>query len=461
MKAFLDNLRKNPPTIGVVGDICIDEYYQYSSIEISPEAPIPVYKSNNDKFISRPGMAANVAYQLNKFAPAYLFSFLTDHAVDVFFENGIRIGSKSSQYVKHIPIKRRFYHEEHQLSRWDIEQDNYGTPTPRLKQIQTSIFEAYDKLNAQINIISDYNKGFFNDYNKKIWLKNFTLVDPKNGPASYWEGCTVFKPNAKEAKMLTGEDKAEHQLNILLKETKAQYVIITQGGDGVIGKSQIGESFKFKPNTAIKANSVIGAGDCFVAMLALAISQDLSIEECIEIAFKAGGLYVQRKHNQPLTYDELLGLADPIMAKFVEPESLSHVKNLVFTNGCFDFGLTKGHVCYLQEAKKFGDKLVVAINSDDSVKKNKGENRPLLPLDDRMHIVAALDCVDYVISFNESTPLELIERIKPSLIVKGGDYQAQNVVGKHICPVKIIETINCVSTSQKINYFLQTAQFLQ
>lgn len=456
IKTFLDKIRQNPPEINVVGDVCIDEYYEINSVDISPEAPIPVYKSKSNKYISRPGMAANVAYQLSKFAKSYLFSFTNDHAVDVFFEHSLHLGVSFhgfSKYIKHIPIKKRFYSGDHQLYRWDIEKDNYGSTIELIKELRNRIYEDYSRSKAKINILSDYSKGFFDDYNKQMWLKNCSIVDPKMGHPSRWEGCTIFKPNAKEARELTGETNPENQLDDLLQKTKAKYVIITQGGDGVIGKSQT-ESFHYKPYDDVKVNSVIGAGDCFVAMLALAYSQEMDIKDCVELAYKAGSIYVQKKYNEPVNYYDLLALDDPIGAKFVEPEDLAHVKNLVFTNGCFDFGLTKGHVRYLQEAKKLGNKLVVALNSDASVKKNKGANRPYMNLDERKNIIAALDCVDYVISFDEKTPYELLEEIKPSLIVKGGDsYKAEDVVGYGKYPVKIIDYIECVSTTDKINFF--------
>jgi len=140
----------------------------------------------------------------------------------------------------------------------------------------------------------------------------------------------------------------------------------------------------------------------------------------------------------------------------VSPESLiDRDYKLVFTNGVFDAGLTLGHIRYLQQAKKQGDKLVVAINSNDSTRRIKGTNRPVLPLEERKLIVAALEFVDYVLDFDEDTPLDLIKKINPDLIVKGGDYKIENIVGNEICPIFIADKIDCVSTSKKIEKLIK------
>jgi D-beta-D-heptose 7-phosphate kinase/D-beta-D-heptose 1-phosphate adenosyltransferase len=204
-------------------------------------------------------------------------------------------------------------------------------------------------------------------------------------------------------------------------------VVITHGGEKVVGVWR-DEFFDYRPNRPVHVESVIGAGDCFAAVFAMAVGYGFTIAESAEIAWNAGAVYVQRKMNRPIIPAEVSW--DGI----VDPEHLaSRDFKLVFTNGCFDV-LHEGHLHLLRFAREKGDKLVVALNTDDSVKRLKGEERPIKPLDQRLAVVAALDCVDFVVAFPEDTPLEVIQKIQPDVLVKGADYRPENIVGVDIVP---------------------------
>jgi D-beta-D-heptose 7-phosphate kinase / D-beta-D-heptose 1-phosphate adenosyltransferase len=442
-KKFLD-LEKNKVKIGVAGDAMIDEYYNVHVKKISPEFPIPVMASEHENSIEQPGGAANVAYQFQDFnADVSLISFLDQNAKEFFISKGLNV-SLSVEIDSKIPRKKRFYSDGFPTYRWDVENKLYG-----LKDIEyycnklknKSFDQKFDCL-----IFSDYEKGvFYNEWPQELIKKYpLTIVDPKSIDIEKWKGCSVFKPNAKEAFEITGKSNLLDAGKFLRDNLECDSVVITNAGENVlIISNQISE---IKPEKRINARSVIGAGDCFVAFLSLALAKGFSIEESVEISWKAGLNYVQNKYNQPLKKNIFL---DNLEQKKLTPDFSQRDYKLVFTNGCFDGGLTAGHIECLKFAKQQGDKLIVAINSDNSIKKLKGQERPFVPLDQRIKIVSALEFVDYVVSFEEDTPFELIKKIQPDIIVKGGDYNIEDVVGNQFAEVRICPKYDCLSTTQK------------
>jgi rfaE bifunctional protein nucleotidyltransferase chain/domain len=195
--------------------------------------------------------------------------------------------------------------------------------------------------------------------------------------------------------------------------------------------------FEYKHDHKEHAVSVIGAGDCFAAFLAMGYVHGFAVAECAEIAFKAGTAYVKYKYNHPISCYELLRSEDPIKAKYLQPSKGS---KLVFTNGCFDL-LHPGHIELLRFAKSKGERLVVALNSDESIRRLKGSSRPIMPLVDRMQMIANMDCVDHVTSFDEDTPYECIKKIQPNVLIKGADYEINQIIGADLveevyrCPI--------------------------
>lgn len=453
MQKFIDilnNLKKLK--IAVVGDGMIDEYYYVSANRISPEFPIITLSSyNQTPDYALPGGAANVCNQFMHFdIDVHYFGFVDANLYNVL--SNYKINIKNAQWLggkAHIPIKRRLYNGQFPFCRWDIELPNYGIDT----DVQYSEFDKL-KNNYDLVIFSDYNKGLFNNVSSVAEFLGDTpfLVDPKKGPIEKWYGCNIFKPNYNEAKELSGLTDWKEQCSYFKEKLNCEAVVITNSGNGVFGLDKNGY-FKHSPNKCLPFESVIGAGDCFMAFLAMAYASNTDVNDAAAFAYEAGTVYVQNKHNKPVSKYDLIKYVDPIAAKFVEPDFLKNRDyKLVFTNGCFDLGLHKGHLECLSKAKQFGDKLVVAINSDASVQALKGKKRPIVELAERMSYIAALEFVDFVISFDEETPYELIKTIQPDIIVKGGDYKPEDVSGHDLVEkVVIIPLVENKSTTDRIN----------
>ena len=427
--------------IGVIGDAMVDEYFNVKVKKISPEFPIPVMHSDTDDSQDFPGGAANVAYQFKNFnTKVNLISFLDKPADSSFSLKGIntamcvRIDSK-------IPRKRRFYSDDFPTYRWDVEQPNYGLG----HDLNRKCFDLYEKIWCAVDyfdvlIFSDYDKGVFSKYLDLLIPESpISIVDSKSCDLDRWHGCTVFKPNKQEALACSGCSNINDAGKWLLDKLKCKAVVITQAGEGVTVFDE--GIYEIRPTTPLPpAESVIGAGDCFTAFLAMALGRGMSIRNAAEIAWCAGTLYVKNRHNKPLNRLDLINTFDPTIGKIISgmPENVfsNRKYKLVFTNGCFDI-LHAGHLETLKFAKSLGDKLVVAVNTDESVSKLK-PGRPYVSLNHRMRLLAALEFVDFVIPFGESTPLDIIKRIKPDVLVKGGDYQVDNIVGYGIVPEIVV-----------------------
>lgn len=453
---FLKLDAESPIKVAVVGDSVLDQYFQIKVKRISPEFPIPTYLSENDDCLNLPGGASNVVYQAKNFnSEAKLVSFVDKEARDVFESHGIDT-SLCVEIPNNIPRKRRFYAEDFPTYRWDVEKAKYGLSPEELKKYSNILYN--NVLNNEFDavIYSDYDKGVFDDWPGIVYTHQFntkvcTIVDPKNS-FKKWNGCTIFKPNKSEAISLSGQDSIENAAWFFVQELGCR-CIITNGNNPVTVLSDSERSIQKIGKTIVNpAKSVVGGGDAFSCFLAMAFARGFNTEESAEIAWLAGTKYVQNRYNKPLYPVDLLE------SKIItNPEILRNRDfKLVFTNGCFDFGLTKGHIESLKFAKQQGDKLVVALNSDQSIKNIKGENRPIMSLGERMEIVSALEYVDFVVSFDENTPYELIKKISPNLIVKGGnDYKTEDVVGKDICDVLISPYFNSISTTDKINEYMK------
>jgi D-beta-D-heptose 7-phosphate kinase/D-beta-D-heptose 1-phosphate adenosyltransferase len=223
-----------------------------------------------------------------------------------------------------------------------------------------------------------------------------------------------------------------------LKTIKCEYVVITQASQGIsiYSKDDIQHIRPTRPLDV--AESVIGAGDCFCAFLAMSLARGMSVYESCDLAWHAGTIYVKNRYNKPLTTKDLYDYVDPTYNKINSLDEMKKARNykLVFTNGCFDL-LHAGHLNTLRFAKSLGDKLVVAVNSDDSVARLKS-GRPIVNLENRMKMLASLDMVDYVVSFDEDTPHNLITQINPDIVVKGGDYREEDVVGYGLGPQVVL-----------------------
>ena len=416
MNELLERQFERRPKISVVGDSILDEYYEVSADRLSPEFPIPVMLSpEGNPFRVALGGAANVCAQFKNFNfDVNLFS-LTNEMI-----SGIRGSVNTDGCVSSgkVPVKRRYYSGSFPLCRLDVESPLYGLGEDELANLQDRIFGNLRSLDSDIVVFSDYGKGLFHGVvglPSTIGSNSITIVDPKDGPVEKWRGCTIMKPNFKEAKALTGSDDWKSQCEILMSRTGCQAVVITREGSGVSG-NVMGSLFEYRPEFLSDPVSVIGAGDCFVALLAMCMAHSIDIRKAVEIAFKGCSSYIKRPFNRPISPVDLES------GKIISSDSLwGRDFSLAFANGCFDI-LHPGHVALLEFAKSKADRLVVALNSDESVRRQNKSHGLVNDLASRKSVVAALGCVDYVVDFDEDTPEGLVKRLGPEFLVKGSDW---------------------------------------
>ncbi len=433
MNYIIDALSSSNLRIGIIGDSMVDEYFNVHVRKISPEFPIPVMHSENEEAcLALPGGAANVAYQLQHLNKnTFLCSFVDNHANQIMNNYNINTDLCVNIDPFFISRKKRFYSSDFPTYRWDVEKTNYGMSATELNSACQELTNKILSQNFDVLIFSDYDKGiFYNDIVSSLAEKHSCLlkiVDPKKD-IEKWKGCTLIKPNTSEAFAITREKEKLKQLQIIKQKTNCKSVIITSEGDGFVGQEN--EYFEYiNPKSAKQANSVIGAGDCFIAFLGLCMGNKINLQNAAEFAFSMGLIYVTEKHNKPLNIDIIKKHLLGSKSKIIDYKNFKERNfKLVVTNGCFDI-LHAGHISSLEFAKNQGDKLLVAVNSDESVSKIK-PGRPINKLQHRMSMLAALECVDFVTCFDEDTPIEVMKHLNPDILVKGEDYIAKEVVGK-------------------------------
>jgi len=427
IKKFLEKDLENKISINVIGDPMVDEWYDVAVDRISPEFPIPVYKSVSQVPVSGmlPGGAANVAYQFKHFnVDLQLITLLSSLSQVVFDSRGIKTGLCKIVDNMFMPVKKRIYSQDIPLTRWDFERENFGLDDIKKHLLDLEIPD------SDLNIFSDYNKGIFSyPWFRKYFKNSKSIVDPKNENIDIWQDCSVFKPNMLEARQLSEKKNWKDQVDFFINSIKCDSVVITQGANGVVGKNE--DYFEFRPeNNNIKPQSVIGAGDCFVCFMSMALVRGFTLQEATQIAYIAGSIYVQRKMNRPISPAELIAYAGN---KIVDCPKILAKRNfkLAFTNGCFDM-FHAGHVSSLEFASKQGDKLCVAINSDESIRRIKGTSRPIIPLAERVKLLQSLEVVDFIIVFDENDPYQIIKDTNPDVLVKGSEYEDKLVVGRDL-----------------------------
>lgn len=457
---------KNPKIL-VVGDLMIDHYIWGSCDRISPEAPVQVIKIQNET--KRLGGAGNVVSNLKALgAEVGLISVLGDDEagaqtrellkdLELCYEKiFIEEGRQSS-------IKSRVMASNQQVVRIDKES------VERISYEMELIMEFERKINEfDLVLLSDYGKGVLS---KKVCItlikiaKKFDkkiLIDPK-GDYTKYQGATLLTPNKKEASEATGikitdKDSLMQAIKILKNQFCLQYPLITisEGGIALLD----GDELEIFPAIAKEVYDVTGAGDSVLATLGYSLAKNDDIKEAIKTANLAAAVVVAKVGSANATFEEIEKLRKneslDFQRKIKTKEELISIlkeaknKKIVFTNGCFDI-LHLGHIKYLQKAKSFGDILIIGLNSDNSVKKLKGNDRPVNSEFDRACLLCALEFVDFVVIFDEDTPLELIKQIKPNILVKGADYEGKEVVGSDIVEdVRLVEFVDGKSTSKII-----------
>jgi D-beta-D-heptose 7-phosphate kinase/D-beta-D-heptose 1-phosphate adenosyltransferase len=339
---------------------------------------------------------------------------------------------------------------------------------------QQSEDELYQKFEC---IIGDFDSVLLSDYGKGVLSRTLTcklislskkynkfiLVDPKGDDYSKYKGATLITPNKKEAieasKIDIKDAKSLQKAGELLKNSlDLKYAIITLSEDGMI---IFGDEVSKIPTVAREVFDVTGAGDTVLASFGYALACGLDIKNSAIFATNAAAVVVGKLGSATASLDEIdiykhslrKGKSD---SKIKTKEEIKELllnfrdKNIVFTNGCFDI-LHVGHVKYLEVAKSFGDILIVGLNSDASVKKLKGASRPINGSEDRAYVLSALESVSFVVEFGEDTPFNLINAIKPDILVKGGDYKGKEVVGSDIAKeVKLVDFVDGKSTTNII-----------
>ena len=427
----------------VVGDAMLDEYWFGDTSRISPEAPVPVVRTQSKK--KRPGGAANVAVNLAALGADTRIAAVigNDHRgvqLRALLE-GCGVCCKLLESGSSTIHKLRVLSRSQQLIRLDSEQIISGHEEDFVRLFSEELKD------VDVVVLSDYGKGTLGDVQDLIALSRKlgvpTIVDPKGQHFERYRGSTVLTPNQGEfeSEVGTWSDEAEflakgEALHSSLDLGAA--LLVTRGEKGMVLFSGDGPPLSLGAESR-EVFDVTGAGDTVVALLSAGIGSGLLLEEAAALSNLGAGLVVKKIGVATVSPSELRlalhrrgmggrGLIDvEQLVEFVS-EAKARGERVVMTNGCFDI-LHAGHVSYLEEAKGLGDRLVVAVNDDESVKKLKGASRPVTKLEDRMAVLAGLAAVDWVVSFSEQTPVDLIARVLPDVLVKGGDYRAEEIAG--------------------------------
>lgn len=483
MNTLLDRcLQERRPRILVIGDVMCDVYLWGTVSRISPEAPVPVFESME----RRPalGGAANVAANLR--ALGCEVSLLSVIGADVagqeirtlLDKQGIAAAWLVEDPARPTTEKTRLIAHQQQMMRLDREDRS-----PLDHAMSHRVCEHAQALLPEVDgvVCSDYGKGLCTPgvlgpiFEQARAAGRPIIVDPKARDFSLYRGATVVKPNLAEVEQASGmrlEDEAdiEEAAALLCRQSQVDALLVTRGKDGM-SLFQPPQAPLHIPANARDVFDVTGAGDTVIAAFSMAVLSGLSFADAALLANAAAGIVVGKVGTAVVSPVELRAALQQQEStesrKVLERDALVRVvqqqrqqgRRMVFTNGCFDL-LHVGHMRYLQQARLFGDLLVVALNDDASVLRLKGEQRPLIPQAERASVLAALACVDYVTVFSEDTPLELIRLLRPEVLVKGGDYVPETVVGRDEVEsyggsVEIVPYVEGVSTTHIIDSVLK------
>ncbi len=428
----------------VAGDVMLDRYWHGKATRISPEAPVPVVRVGNSE--DRPGGAGNVALNIAALgAAASLAGIIGQDEAGSELQSRLEAAGVYCEFAQctNAPTitKLRVISQHQQLLRVDFEEE-FAAETIAAFQAH-----ALNQLgNAQVLVLSDYSKGALADTQGLIKAAKQrgipVVVDPKGDDFSKYRGATVITPNLNEFEAIVGKCANEEILAArglqLLEELDLQALLITRGESGMtLLRPDMPELHM--PTRAQEVFDVTGAGDTVVAVLAACLAAGSSFDDATALANLAAGLAVGKLGTAAISGPELRraiareegtgrGVMTAEQLALAVEDAKAQGEKVVFTNGCFDI-IHAGHVGYLAQARKLGQRLIVAINDDASVKRLKGSGRPINPVERRMAVLAGLEAVDWVVSFSEDTPEALLEIIKPDVLAKGGDYSIDQVVG--------------------------------
>ncbi|WP_286235882.1 bifunctional D-glycero-beta-D-manno-heptose-7-phosphate kinase/D-glycero-beta-D-manno-heptose 1-phosphate adenylyltransferase HldE [Thalassotalea sediminis] len=455
----------------VVGDVMLDRYWYGPTQRISPEAPVPVVKINQDE--DRPGGAANVALNIASIGgKVSLVGVTGNDEASQSLQTRLAAMDIQCHFAKdaNVPTitKLRVMSRNQQLIRLDFEQSLSSVDKSALnKEVETLIAD-HDVL-----LLSDYNKGTLTDVEALIALAKkhnvAIVVDPKGTDFSKYHGATMLTPNMAEFEAIVGACVDENDIvskgQTLLEELALDAMLVTRSEQGMTLLRKDHEEFHL-PTQAKEVYDVTGAGDTVIATLALAIAAHADLPQASALANIAAGIVVGKLGTATVSEAELMtavstgqesgfGVVSEDQLKIAVELAKARGEKIVMTNGCFDI-LHAGHVSYLTNAAKIGQRLIVAVNDDNSVKRLKGEGRPVNSVDRRMAVLSGLAAVDWVVPFSEDTPQRLIANILPDVLVKGGDYKVEDIAGgKEVIAaggqVKVLNFEQGISTTEIIN----------
>lgn len=428
----------------VVGDLMLDRYWHGSTRRISPEAPVPVVHIRDSE--DRPGGAGNVALNIAALGGQVTLLALVgeDEAANTLSDRLEKAGVHC--LLERVPgastvTKLRVLSRHQQLIRLDFEDGFSNFDATRLQEQFTTSLQQ-----AEVVVFSDYGKGSLKVIEPMIAAAGAAgktvLIDPKGVDFRRYRGATLITPNEMELEAVVGPWENDQELidkaTALCEDCQLEAILVTRGEQGMILVAARGEAHPI-PAQAKEVYDVTGAGDTVIAMLAAGLAADEDLLEATILANLAAGLVVGKLGAATVSVSELRqamqGPVAPLTGIIDLDDLLEQLENarhrgerIVMTNGCFDL-LHAGHVQYLEQARRLGDRLVVAVNDDASVRRLKGPERPINPLPQRMLVLAALSSVDWVLPFAEDTPKELICRLQPDILIKGGDYRPQDIAG--------------------------------
>ena len=443
----LDFPRFDTAQVLVVGDVMLDRYWYGSTSRISPEAPVPVVKVGHTE--DRIGGAGNVALNI-----ASLGSGVSLVAIVGRDEAAVSLRSRLDSAGIHCDFqvsdndptitKLRVISRSQQLLRVDFEEGFGAADASELTTRTSVLLEGVRGL-----VLSDYGKGALRDPGALIAVAKArqvpVLVDPKGTDFSRYHGATLLTPNLHEFEAVAGSSSSEQELVAkgldLIATLELEALLVTRGDQGMT-LIRPGHQALHLPARAREVFDVTGAGDTVISVLAASLAAGVDIAAAVALANIAAGIVVGKLGTATVSGPELrraLKQEQGSERGVVNDEQLlvdlevarAHGERIVFTNGCFDI-LHAGHVGYLEQARQLGDRLVVAVNGDQSVRRLKGEGRPINPVERRMAVLAGLEAVDWVVSFDDDTPERLLALLKPDILVKGGDYAKESVVGWQI-----------------------------
>ncbi|WP_259105382.1 D-glycero-beta-D-manno-heptose 1-phosphate adenylyltransferase [Salinibacter ruber] len=444
----------------VVGDFMLDKYFSGEVERVSPEAPVPVVNASTEEF--RAGGAGNVAVGLRNLGCDVTVVGLVgddtpgERLSTLLKERGINVSGFVSPDGRPTTLKIRLISDQQHIARIDREDDSACSVNGEGDIL--SFLDNKIESDVDVIVVSDYLKGAVTErifekcaeMSKRLGIP--CVVDPKNESFEKYEGATVITPNRLElnnALQHAGKNTEDAHLaergQELLRGLNIEMMALTCGDEGIYLIDE--EGYHHEAAKPREVYDVSGAGDAVTATLGASLGAGVSDLDSVRLAKYAGGGVVEKMGTVPVDR----GMIERQLSRFDGVHSLIEESSVygsaelasivegwkdagekvVFTNGCFDI-IHVGHVSYLYEAKSLGSRLVVALNSDESVRRLKGDGRPVVSESERASIIASLECVDAVSIFGEDTPLTLIETIKPDVVAKGGDYDEDEIVGHRV-----------------------------